>query len=162
MADPIDSSLLPTVDDPPGQAKLYTAESTTPISSEGGEVVSKSITFDYSEHLDRIVSALDRLSFSMASIASDVSTVAANSTTIATKITEMEAHQNRIKELGETVGYRIKSPYEVFSMVSLYKLFVKEAQILELEDATEEERARALQRVLDYMQEFYNVIPREY
>lgn len=106
------------------------------------------VEIDYSPFYERIATALE--------------TIATNSTTVAQKITAIEAHQDRIRELGETVGYRIKSPYEVFSMVALYKLFIKEAKILELEDATEEQRAQALQRVLDYMQEFYNVIPREY
>lgn len=124
---------------------------------------------DYSSSYNSIQSELNDIDIDTTTIAATIlgiaaslATIAGNSTTIAEKTTQMEAHQNRIKELGETVGYRIKSPYEVFMLVSIYKVLVKEAKVLDLEDSTDEERAQALQRVIDYMNEIETVIPTEF
>lgn len=62
---------LPSTTAPPGQAPIYTAERTTVIPGAsgdgvetpgGGSVTTTDIEIDYSNHLDRLVTALDQIS----------------------------------------------------------------------------------------------------
>ena len=73
-----DSSLLPATGAAPGQATLYTAAQTVAIAGAtgpgvvtagGGSITTTDIEFDYSAHLDRIVTALEQMSLSMAFLA---------------------------------------------------------------------------------------------
>lgn len=119
-----DSSLLPATAAPPGSA-----------SSAGDNT---GVAFDYSDHLDRIVTALEQLSLSMAFVADKIdnisdkidnisvqaSTIAQQQTTIATKQTAMETYQKKLKELGEANGIHVVGPYEWLSMYAIYKLLV--------------------------------------
>ena len=113
------------------------------------------VEIDYSPFYERIATALE-------TIATNSTTVATNSTTIAQKMTAIEAHQNRIKELGEGVGYRIKGPYDIFGMVTVYKLLIEEAKILEGDATTSAKQQEALTRVREYMQKISANIPKEF
>jgi len=119
-----DSSLLPTTAAPPGSAP--TAGDNT------------GSAFDYSDHLDRIVTALEQLSLSMAFVADKIdnisdkidnisvqsTTISQQQTTIAAKQTAIETYQKKLKELGEGDGVHILGPYEWLSMYAIYKLLV--------------------------------------
>ena len=64
-------------------------------------------------------------------IATNSTTLASNTTTIATKQTEMETHQQKVKELAEGPGIHFIGPYEVFGLVSMYRMMIEQARILE-------------------------------
>jgi hypothetical protein len=120
-----DSSLLPATPEPPGQATLYTAEKTTTVPNTGGEVTTTDIEFDYSAHLDRVVTALEQLSVSMAFIADKIdnisdklSNISNNSDTIATK-------QTIVADLAAGDGIHMKGPLDWVGLVSTYKLYVE-------------------------------------
>jgi hypothetical protein len=133
-----DSSLLPTAGVPPGQAPYYTAETVTTIPDAGGTVTGKGIAFDYSDHLDRIVTALEQLSLSLAFVADNTisdnstlivdrqTTIANNQTIIADKQTLIESYQKTLKELSEGSGHHIVGPYEWLSMAAIYRIFVEQ------------------------------------
>ena len=127
-----DSSLLPTTPAVPGQATYYTAETITTIPSSGGTVTGKGIAFDYSDHLDRIVTALEQLSLSMAFIADKVdnisdklSNISNNSDTIAIKQTTMADKQTIVADLADGDGIHMKGPLDWVGLVSSYKLYVE-------------------------------------
>ena len=127
-----DSSLLPTTSAAPGQASYYTAETVTTIPDAGGTVTGKGIAFDYSDHLDRIVTALEQLSLSMAFIADKIdnisdklSNISNNSDTIATKQTTMADKQTIVADLAAGDGIHMKGPLDWVGLVSTYKLYVE-------------------------------------
>jgi hypothetical protein len=133
-----DSSLLPTTGAPPGQASYYTAETVTTIPDAGGTVTGKGIAFDYSDHLDRVVTALEQLSLSMAFVADKIENLSDNSTlikdslsTIATQTTTLASNSTTITGLATGPGIHIVGAYDVFQMVSIYRLLIEQAQILE-------------------------------
>ena len=124
-----DSTLLPGTDDPVGQA---------PLSGD----VTKGLAYNYSEHLDRIVTALEQLSISMAEISANVSTITNNSSTLiqhtdqistvltttdttiladniqilSTKISEMQT-------LASSSGIHTIGPYEWLAYSSILQLY---------------------------------------
>ena len=143
-----DSSLLPGTASPPGQA-----------STSG-------YAYDYSDHLDRIVTALEQMSLSMAfvadkidnlsdnstlikdslatiasqtttiasqttTIASQTTTIASQTTTVAAQTTTLASNSTTITGLATGPGIHIVGAYEVFQMISIYKLLIEQAQILE-------------------------------
>jgi hypothetical protein len=127
-----DSSLLPTAGVPPGQAPYYTAETVTTIPDAGGTVTGRGIAFDYSDHLDRIVTALEQLSLSMAFIADKVdnisdklSNISNNSNTIAINQTTMADKQTIVADLADGDGIHMKGPLDWVGLVSTYKLYVE-------------------------------------
>jgi hypothetical protein len=134
-----DSSLLPAAGAPPGQASYYTAETVTTIPDAGGTVTGKGIAFDYSDHLDRVVTALEQLSLSMAFIADKVDnisdklsnisnnsdTIAIDQTTMADKQTTMADKQTIVADLAAGDGIHMKGPLDWVGLVSTYKLYVE-------------------------------------
>ena len=79
-------------------------------------------------------------------IATSLGTMATNSTTMATKLTAIETYQKKMKELGEGPGIHFIGPYEVFGLVSIYRMMIEQAKILESTGttATPEQVAQAL------------------
>jgi len=235
---------LPEVPLPPGQASLYSSEQSTEIPDGGGTVTARDIEFNYSEHLDRIVTALEQLSVSTATIAENTTTIAENTTTITnaivghtsrqmitnfrgsisgniltivetsgehvvpgmllsgsqvitnTKITkqltgsgkegtylidkeqnmsvqelvgtvvlnsegiayslsELEKHQLRVKELSDGTGVHTVSPYDNFSLISIYKILVEQGKILDqtgnVDTVTQD---AAISAISDYVNKF--------
>ena len=127
-----DSSLLPTAGAPPGQASYYTAETVTTIPDAGGTVTGKGIAFDYSDHLDRIVTALEQLSLSMAFIADKIdnisdklSNISNNSNTIATDQTTIANKQTVVADLAAGAGIHMKGAQEWIGLVSSYKVYIE-------------------------------------
>ncbi len=146
-----DSTILPSVDDPPGQA---------PVSGNN-----TGVAFDYSQHLDRLVSALDQIAISAAGINDKLGTIVADSnliaiaqtsimssqTTIAAKQSAMETYQKKVKELAEGTGVHFVGPWEWVGLLSLYKLFIEEGKILEeTNNVSAEKLAEALAKFNQY------------
>jgi hypothetical protein len=124
----IDSTLFPTVDDPVGQARLYTAEKTTTVPAGGGPVTTTDIEFDYSQHLDRIITALDRISYSLALLTGTADRAATsletiNSTRLADNLSTLATNVSAIKVLAETTGIKSMSPYDLITAASMYSYY---------------------------------------
>jgi hypothetical protein len=75
--------------------------------------------------------------------------MATNSTTMATKLTAIETYQKKMKELGEGDGIHFIGPYEIFGLVSIYRMMIEQAKILESTGttATPEQVTQALVEV---------------
>ena len=83
---------------------------------------------------------------SLGTMATNSTTMATNSTTIATKLTAIETYQKKMKELGEGPGIHFIGPYEVFGLVSIYRMMIEQAKILESQgiSVSDEQVAQAL------------------
>ena len=83
---------------------------------------------------------------SLGTMAANSTTMATNSTTMATKLTAIETYQKKMKELGEGPGIHFIGPYEVFGLVSIYRMMIEQAKILESTGTTStpEQVAQAL------------------
>ncbi len=87
-------------------------------------------------------------------IATNSTTIAEKQTIIAAKQTAMETYQKKLKELGEGTGIHIRGPYEALGMVTLYKLLIEQANILENTDGIDEkEKAKALAKARQYIEQ---------
>jgi hypothetical protein len=102
---------------PPGQA---------PSSTSSGV----GIAFDYSDHLDRIVLALEQSAIASTETANqlnDINTkldiLVNNSTTIAQKQTLIANYQETIKNLAQGDGVHVIGPWEWLGYASIVKLF---------------------------------------
>ena len=82
---------------------------------------------------------------SLGTMATNSTTIATNITTIASKLTAIETYQKKMKELGEGPGIHFIGPYEVFGMISIYRLLVEQAKI---SDSTESASASQIQAAL--------------
>jgi hypothetical protein len=82
-------------------------------------------------------------------IAEKQTTIATNQATIAEKQTAMETYQKKMKELGEGPGIHFIGPYEIFGLVSIYRMMIEQAKILESTGttATPEQVTQALVEV---------------
>jgi hypothetical protein len=186
-----DSSLVPTTSNPPGQATLYTAEKTVAIagatgpgvvSSGGGSVTTTDIEFDYSSHLDRIVTALEQISLSLAFVAdkmdnvsdklsnisenSDIitnklSNISGNSDIIADKQTAIETYHKKLKELGEGDGIHAIGPYEYLGLINVYKTLVEEGDILKTNTIQKSATKVAALRITEYLNIIKN-LPKQF
>jgi hypothetical protein len=115
-----DSSLLPATSAAPGQATLYTAAQTVAIAGAtgpgvvtagGGSITTTDIEFDYSAHLDRIVTALEQMSLSMAFIADKVDNLTDKITVLAEQVTrESPKVLQAVGNLNETNIIRLNGP----------------------------------------------------
>jgi hypothetical protein len=101
---------------PPGQA---------PLTSQG-----VGVAFDYSDHLDRIVLALEQMAIASTETANqlnDINTkldiLVNNSTTIAQKQTLIANYQETIKNLAQGDGVHVIGPWEWLGYASIVKLF---------------------------------------
>lgn len=102
------------------------------------------------------------ISASLATMAANSTTITNNSTTIAQKLTDIETYQKRLKELGETVGIRTTTPYEIFGLISIYKLMIEEAKILELDKVNDEKKAEAYRTLQYYVNQIKKVVPKDF
>lgn len=142
---------------------------------------------DYSGAITNITSELNDIdtdTTSMAAqillIAASLATMASNSTSIKNSLTTIEnsvnsgstnllsvlsdiqGYQQRLKDLGETTGIRIRSPYETFGMVSIYKLLIEEGKILELDKVSDAKRDEAYRTLQYYFDQINKVVPKEF
>ena len=88
------------------------------------------VAFDYSDHLDRIVLALEQMAIASTETANqlnDINTkldiLVNNSTTIAQKQTLIENYQETIKNLAQGDGVHVIGPWEWLGYASIVKLF---------------------------------------
>ena len=150
-----------------------------------------SIAIDYTTYYDRIATALETMATQTTTIATqtttiatrltaistDIDTIASNSTTIkdkqttiaekqttiAEKQTAMETYQKKLKELGEGVGIRVIGPYEVFGMISIYRLLIEQAKILDTtESASASQIQAAITEVTRLAQLIRSNVPKEF
>jgi hypothetical protein len=142
------------------------------------------IAIDYTTYYDRIATALENISTQTTTIATQVTTIAAQTTTIATqattiaaqttivatqtttvasKQTAMETYQKKLKELGEGSGIRVIGPYEVFGMISIYRLLIEQAKILDTtESASASQIQAAITEVTRLAQLIRSNVPKEF
>ena len=105
-----------------------------------------------STSLSTVATKLGTISLDGANIKVDIGDIDASLATVANKITEIEKYQKALKELGETSGIHIRGPYEALGMVTLYKLLIEQAKILEdTEGASPAEKAAALAKTQEYI-----------
>ncbi len=97
-------------------------------------------------------------------IATSLGTMATNTTTIASKLTAIETYQKKMKELGEGPGIHFLGPYEKFGLVSIYRMMIEQAKILESTGvaATPEQVTQALVEVRRLSDLIRDNIPREF
>lgn len=114
------------------------------------------IAIDYTTYYERIATALENISTQTTTIATrltaistDIDTIASNSTTIKDKQTAMETYQKKLKELGEGSGIRVIGPYEVFGMISIYRLLIEQAKILDTTESASDSQIRDAIREVD-------------
>lgn len=85
------------------------------------------------------------------SLASIENSLTGGSTTVISVLSAMEEHSRKMKELGDTTGIKIRSPFEAFGMVSIYKLLVEEAAVLQLEKVPDAKKDEALKTIKYYI-----------
>ena len=96
-------------------------------------------------------------------MATNSTTMATNITTIASKLTAIETYQKKLKELGEGSGIRVIGPYEVFGMISIYRLLIEQAKILDsAETASASQIQAALSEVTRLSERIKNNIPKDF
>jgi hypothetical protein len=96
-------------------------------------------------------------------MATNSTTMATNIATIATKLTAIETYQKKMKELGEGPGIHVIGPYEVFSMISIYKLLIEQAKILDsAESASASQIQAALSEATRLSERIKNNIPKDF
>jgi len=79
------------------------------VSGEGTTVnVGVAVAIDYTTYYDRIATALE--------------TIATQTTTVASNLGEIEAHQQKLRELGEGPGIHVIGPWEWVGLSSIVKL----------------------------------------
>ena len=83
---------------------------------------------------------------------------------LATKLTEIETHQQRLRELGEGEGIRIISPYELFGFVTIYRNLIEEGNILKWRDVqpTDKDVAKSLNDLGKYIEKIRVNVPRSF
>lgn len=127
--------------------------------------------YNYSSTYTLIYNALIAINATLLSIANNTSTLASNSSTISThlstiasKLTEIENHQQRMRELGEGDGIHVISPFELFSFVTSYRNLIEEGRILKWRDAepSDKDVAKALNDLGKYIEKVRNNIPRSF
>ena len=73
---------------------------------------------------------------SLETIATQTTIIATNTTAISNTLSDIEGHQQKVRELAEGTGIRMIGPYDVFGMVSIYRLLIEKAKILETDGTT--------------------------
>ena len=109
----------------------------------------------------------DNGSTPLGSILSDIAQASEDtaraSETIASKLTAIETYQKKLKELGEGSGIRVIGPYEVFGMISIYRLLIEQAKILDsAETASASQIQAALSEVTRLSERIKNNIPKDF
>jgi hypothetical protein len=110
-----------------------------------------------------IATSLGTIATNSTTMATNSTTMATNITTIATKLTAIETYQKKMKELGEGPGIRVVGPYEVFGMISIYRLLIEQAKILDsAESASASQIQAALREVTRISELIKNNIPKDF
>ena len=110
-----------------------------------------------------IATSLGTMATNSTTMATNSTTMATNITTIASKLTAIETYQKKMKELGEGPGIHFIGPYEVFSMISIYRLLIEQAKILDsTESASASQIQAALSEVTRLSERIKNNIPKDF
>ena len=125
---------------------------------------------DYSSYYTSIATALGTIASnstdiknSLATIATQTTIIASRNTTIASALTNIESHQNKLRQLGEGPGIHIIGAYESFGMVTLYRLLIEQAKILDsAETASESQVTAAITEATRIAQLIRSNVPREF
>ena len=125
---------------------------------------------DYSSYYTSIATALGTIASnstdiknSLATIATQTTIIASRNTTIASALTNIESHQNKLRQLGEGPGIHIIGAYESFGMVTLYRLLIEQAKILDsAEAASESQVTAAITEATRIAQLIRSNVPREF
>ncbi len=145
---------------------LAESDSTSADAAIIRDVRSGSITVDYTAFVERAVTALETIASNSTSIKNSLNTIEnsvnSGSTNLLSVLSDIQSYQQRLKELGETTGIRIKSPYETFGMISIYKLLVEEGKILELDKVSDAKRDEAYRKLQYYFDQINKVVPKEF
>ena len=108
------------------------------------------IAYDYSPYYERIATSLETIATQVTALttqttiiatqsvtlASQTTIIATNTTAISNTLSDIEGHQQKVRELAEGTGIRMIGPYDVFGMVSIYRLLIEKAKILETDGTT--------------------------
>ena len=110
-----------------------------------------------------IATSLGTMATNSTTMATNSTTMATNITTIASKLTAIETYQKKMKELGEGPGIHFIGPYEVFSMISIYRVLIEQAKILDsAESASASQIQAALSEVTRLSERIKNNIPKDF
>ena len=120
----VEAPVLPTTEDPIGQATVYTAEKTTVVPSGGGSVTTTDIEFDYSEHFDRAITALEQISINLNTMKNNQEVLLASILNLSSIVRSSAESANRIAEqLNSEGGIPFKDIYGGIAYSSLIKLY---------------------------------------
>lgn len=118
------SPTLPATEDPIGQATVYTAEKTTVVPSTGGSVTTTDIEFDYSDHFDRAIKALEEISINLNTMKNNQEVLLASILNLSSLVRSSAESANRIAEqLNSEGGIPFKDIYGGIAYSSLIKLY---------------------------------------
>ena len=112
VSENISSIVLPSVEPAVGSATVV------------GDIT-KGVALDYSNHLDRIVTALEQISISCNTIATNATLGANNSIILANALAQLS-------NLSITDGHKTITPYDYLSYTSLLDLYAEEGKNLEI------------------------------
>lgn len=127
--------------------------------------------YNYSSTYTLIYNALVAINATLLSIDNNTSTLASNSSTITThlstiasKLTEIENHQQRMRELGEGDGIRVVGPYEIVQFVNTYRILVEEGKLLGWREKmpSDKEVSKALNDLGKYIEKIKQNIPKDF
>lgn len=118
----------------PNSRPLVTAEET----GNGSVGLNVSMAIDYTSYYDRIATALETIATnstaiknSIASITTNTGTMATQQTTMAAQQTTMASEQTIMANLATGTGIHTRGVYETFGTMSLYRLLIEQAKILD-------------------------------
>jgi len=116
------------------------------------------------KHQSSLATSTSSIEEHQSSLATSTSSIEEHQSSLATSTSSIEEHLNVIKNLAKGPGIRTLSPYETFSAIAIYKLFVEEGKILQfLEgEATNEEKAAALNKIVEYINKIKSEIPKDF
>ena len=137
------------------------ATQTTTIATQTTTIATQTTTI--ATRLTAIATDIDTIASNSTTIKDKQTTIAEKQTTIAEKQTAMETYQKKLKELGEGVGIRVIGPYEVFGMISIYRLLIEQAKILDTtESASASQIQAAITEVTRLAQLIRSNVPKEF
>ena len=144
---------------------------TTVTMTTAGTTTIADASFDYSTVYATIATALSTIATnstsikdSLATIATQTTTVASQTTTVASQTTTLASNSTTITGLATGNGIHIVGAYDVFGMLSIYRLLIEQAKVLENAGttATPAQITAALAEVARVSQLIKSNIPRDF
>ena len=144
---------------------------TTVTMTTAGTTTIADSAVDYSTVYATIATALSTIATnstsikdSLATIATQTTTVASQTTTVASQTTTLASNSTTITGLATGNGIHIVGAYDVFGMLSIYRLLIEQAKVLENAGttATPAQITAALAEVARVSQLIKSNIPRDF